>query len=63
MSLAAPRDEAPTVNQEGALGQSEFLTGVDGTAEGRYVMKKLPEVTLAFWIMKIAATTLPEHRP
>ncbi|MGW6159181.1 hypothetical protein ACWFRM_39690, partial [Streptomyces sp. NPDC055144] len=23
-------------------------------------MKKLPEVTLAFWIMKIAATTLGE---
>ncbi|MET7464649.1 hypothetical protein [Nonomuraea sp. NPDC005501] len=27
---------------------------------GRYVMKKLPEVTLAFWIMKVAATTLGE---
>ena len=27
---------------------------------GRYVLKKLPEVTLAFWIMKIAATTLGE---
>ncbi|GAA1284920.1 membrane protein [Planotetraspora silvatica] len=27
---------------------------------GDYVMKKLPEVTLAFWIMKVAATTLGE---
>jgi uncharacterized membrane-anchored protein len=27
---------------------------------GNYVMKKLPEVTLAFWIMKVAATTLGE---
>lgn len=27
---------------------------------GTYVMKKLPEVTLAFWVMKIAATTLGE---
>ncbi|MGV9273538.1 COG4705 family protein [Streptomyces griseosporeus] len=29
-------------------------------ATTRSVMKKLPEVTLAFWIMKIAATTLGE---
>jgi uncharacterized membrane-anchored protein len=27
---------------------------------GRYALKKLPEVTLAFWVMKIAATTLGE---
>ncbi|WP_319018615.1 COG4705 family protein [Microbispora sitophila] len=27
---------------------------------GTYVMKKLPEVTLVFWIMKVAATTLGE---
>lgn len=27
---------------------------------GAYAMKKLPEVTLAFWVMKIAATTLGE---
>jgi uncharacterized membrane-anchored protein len=27
---------------------------------GRYAMRKLPEVTLTFWIMKIAATTLGE---
>ncbi|MGW5661186.1 COG4705 family protein [Streptomyces sp. NPDC003758] len=32
--------------------------GVAGT--DNYVVKKLPEVTLAFWIMKIAATTLGE---
>ncbi|WP_026240419.1 COG4705 family protein [Parafrankia discariae] len=30
---------------------------IDG---GRYALKKLPEITLAFWIMKIAATTLGE---
>lgn len=32
----------------------------DIAGAGRYVMKKLPEVTLAFWIMKVAATTLGE---
>ncbi|MEH0550942.1 MULTISPECIES: COG4705 family protein [unclassified Streptomyces] len=45
----------------------EVLTDLDvaagqqraGTTAGS-VMKKLPEVTLAFWIMKIAATTLGE---
>ncbi|MEU6283359.1 hypothetical protein [Streptomyces sp. NPDC047028] len=49
------------------MQQPEVLTGVNGasTAEGtpapaRSVMKKLPEVTLAFWVMKIAATTLGE---
>ncbi|MFE4331928.1 hypothetical protein ACFRQM_21680 [Streptomyces sp. NPDC056831] len=42
------------------MGQSEFLTAMDVASERRYVMKKLPEVTLAFWIMKIAATTLGE---
>jgi uncharacterized membrane-anchored protein len=31
-----------------------------GADAGEYVMKKLPAVTLAFWIMKIAATTLGE---
>ncbi|MFI1533093.1 hypothetical protein [Streptomyces anandii] len=45
------------------MEKSEVLTGPDvagasGTAES--VTKKLPEVTLAFWIMKIAATTLGE---
>ncbi|MEW2290453.1 hypothetical protein [Streptomyces sp. NPDC047841] len=34
------------------------VAGTSGTATS--VMKKLPEVTLAFWIMKIAATTLGE---
>jgi len=33
---------------------------MDIAGAGRYVMKKLPEVTLAFWVMKIAATTLGE---
>jgi uncharacterized membrane-anchored protein len=42
------------------LGQSEILTEADVASDGRYVTKKLPEVTLAFWIMKIAATTLGE---
>ncbi|MFJ1699091.1 hypothetical protein ACIO6T_26150 [Streptomyces sp. NPDC087532] len=42
------------------MGQPEFLTAVDATRERPHVMKKLPEVTLAFWIMKIAATTLGE---
>ncbi|MCW7946252.1 membrane protein [Streptomyces hygroscopicus] len=42
------------------MDESEVLTGL-GAAEARQsVMKKLPEVTLAFWIMKIAATTLGE---
>ncbi|MFE2164347.1 ATP-binding cassette domain-containing protein [Streptomyces sp. NPDC059447] len=30
------------------------------TSTAQYVVRKLPEVTLAFWIMKIAATTLGE---
>ncbi|MFE3826662.1 hypothetical protein [Streptomyces sp. NPDC059092] len=34
------------------------MAATSGTT--RSVMKKLPEVTLAFWIMKIAATTLGE---
>ncbi|MEV7236613.1 hypothetical protein AB0N06_22345 [Streptomyces sp. NPDC051020] len=41
------------------MEKSEFLTDLN-TGAGRSVMKKLPEVTLAFWIMKIAATTLGE---
>ncbi|MFB7328114.1 hypothetical protein [Streptomyces sp. NPDC056190] len=49
------------------MERPEVLTDLDvagthrpasGTAKS--VMKKLPEVTLAFWIMKIAATTLGE---
>ncbi|MFF9391891.1 COG4705 family protein [Streptomyces griseoluteus] len=45
----------------------EVLTDLDVAARqqraattAKSVMKKLPEVTLAFWIMKIAATTLGE---
>jgi uncharacterized membrane-anchored protein len=36
------------------------LTALDLTAGTRTVMKKLPEITIFFWIMKIAATTLGE---
>ncbi|MDF3298850.1 COG4705 family protein [Streptomyces tropicalis] len=49
------------------MEQPDVLTDLDvaggrAAARGttRSVMKKLPEVTLAFWIMKIAATTLGE---
>jgi len=36
------------------------LGAESATRTAKSVMKKLPEVTLAFWIMKIAATTLGE---
>ncbi|MEV6793068.1 hypothetical protein AB0M87_13915 [Streptomyces sp. NPDC051320] len=42
------------------MGQSESLAEADISGESLYVTKKLPEVTPAFWIMKIAATTLGE---
>jgi uncharacterized membrane-anchored protein len=43
-----------------AVRQPEVLTEFD-LADGQHiVMKKLPEITLAFWVMKIAATTLGE---
>ncbi|MEV7685589.1 hypothetical protein ACFW1F_26630 [Streptomyces bungoensis] len=42
------------------MDESEVLTDREAGGTGTYVMKKLPEVTLAFWIMKIAATTLGE---
>ncbi|MET7607970.1 COG4705 family protein [Streptomyces avermitilis] len=42
------------------MEKSEVLTDLDVPGTDRYVMKKLPEATLAFWIMKIAATTLGE---
>src|ERR1700754_1599274 len=42
------------------MKRPEVFTDLDVASGGRYVMKKLPEVTLAFWIMKIAATTLGE---
>ena len=38
----------------------DVLTDLDVASTTKSVMKKLPEVTLAFWIMKIAATTLGE---
>ncbi|MFG1609793.1 hypothetical protein [Actinoplanes sp. NPDC049265] len=40
--------------------QPEVFTEADVAGVGRVVMKKLPEVTLAFWVMKVAATTLGE---
>src|SRR6476619_6325620 len=40
--------------------QSQVLGRSRVAFDGRYVLKKLPEVTLAFWVMKIAATTLGE---
>ncbi|GGM95727.1 COG4705 family protein [Streptomyces fuscichromogenes] len=42
------------------MEQSEVLTGAAARGRVTSVTKKLPEVTLAFWIMKIAATTLGE---
>ncbi|GAA3688156.1 membrane protein [Nonomuraea antimicrobica] len=36
------------------------FTGANIAGGGKYSVKKLPEVTLAFWIMKVAATTLGE---
>ncbi|MFF1641992.1 hypothetical protein ACFVXA_31125 [Streptomyces sp. NPDC058246] len=47
------------------MDKSELVTdpgaaALDVADPGTYVMKKLPEVTLAFWVMKIAATTLGE---
>lgn len=38
----------------------KIFTEVDAAGAGRIVLKKLPEVALAFWIMKVAATTLGE---
>ncbi|MEU8488885.1 hypothetical protein [Streptomyces sp. NPDC048641] len=42
------------------MAKSKALTEFEVADTAPYVMKKLPEVTLAFWIMKIAATTLGE---
>ncbi|MFI5976184.1 hypothetical protein [Streptomyces sp. NPDC051452] len=45
------------------MEKREILTDLDMASTSsttRSVMKKLPEVTLIFWIMKIAATTLGE---
>ncbi|MEE6269778.1 hypothetical protein V2E29_29615 [Streptomyces diastatochromogenes] len=40
------------------MQQSQVLADHDVTSPPKAVLKKLPEVTLAFWVMKIAATTL-----
>ncbi|MGW0193958.1 COG4705 family protein [Nonomuraea sp. NPDC003201] len=42
------------------MPRRNVFTEADIAGGGQYVMKKLPEVTLAFWIMKVAATTLGE---
>ncbi|WP_329531466.1 hypothetical protein OG568_12065 [Streptomyces sp. NBC_01450] len=42
------------------MDKTEAVAGHKIADRGTFVMKKLPEVTLAFWIMKIAATTLGE---
>jgi uncharacterized membrane-anchored protein len=42
------------------MSRTEMLSAADLAGAGRYATKKLPEVTLAFWIMKVAATTLGE---
>jgi uncharacterized membrane-anchored protein len=42
------------------LDKTERVADPQVADPGASVMKKLPEVTLAFWIMKIAATTLGE---
>ncbi|OIJ94245.1 hypothetical protein [Streptomyces colonosanans] len=42
------------------MEKSEALADADVVEVRKSVVKKLPEVTLAFWIMKIAATTLGE---
>lgn len=42
------------------MDKTELITDAEVADPGASVMKKLPEVTLAFWVMKIAATTLGE---
>lgn len=42
------------------MEKSEVLTDLEATETRKRLVKKLPEVTLAFWITKIAATTLGE---
>ncbi|MFJ9417943.1 hypothetical protein ACIRPT_27875 [Streptomyces sp. NPDC101227] len=42
------------------MPEPEVLTDIDVASTDRYVLRKLPEVTLAFWVMKTAATTLGE---
>ncbi|MEV6945858.1 hypothetical protein AB0N07_28480 [Streptomyces sp. NPDC051172] len=42
------------------MQKSQVLTDLEVAEARKNVVKKLPEVTLTFWIMKIAATTLGE---
>jgi uncharacterized membrane-anchored protein len=42
------------------MAAPQVFNEADVAGAGKYVLKKLPEVTLAFWIMKMAATTLGE---
>lgn len=42
------------------MPEPKVLTDIDVAGTDRYVLRKLPEVTLAFWVMKVAATTLGE---
>jgi uncharacterized membrane-anchored protein len=57
--LPGPRSAhaSETVSDAEALA---LLTALDLTGGTRTVMKKLPEITIFFWVMKIAATTLGE---
>src|SRR2546421_1421660 len=43
-----------------SMTKPDVFSEADIAGAGRYVLKKLPEVTVAFWIMKNAATTLGE---
>ncbi|MFE3790533.1 ATP-binding cassette domain-containing protein [Streptomyces goshikiensis] len=54
----SPRPPAPAKAAPKAPELS--LPDADAESTAQYVVRKLPEVTLAFWIMKIAATTLGE---
>ena len=52
--------QALRTTEGSTLPEPEVLTDMDVAGTDKSVMRKLPEVTLAFWIMKIAATTLGE---
>ncbi|MEU9939009.1 ATP-binding cassette domain-containing protein [Streptomyces lavendulae] len=54
----SPRPPSPA--KEARRAPVLTLTDGEGVSTAQYVVRKLPEVTLAFWIMKIAATTLGE---
>jgi uncharacterized membrane-anchored protein len=42
------------------MNKLETFSEMDFAGAGKVALKKLPEVTLVFWVMKIAATTLGE---